>query len=81
MDAHWRDVPVPSTLYGVPLYLGLAILFFVLVLVIGLIRGRAHRGTAPRAARGGLGSTLQLISAILGILSFVMQVLQWLKII
>ena len=72
---------MPSTLYGVPLYLGLAILFFVLVLVIGLIRGRSHRGTAPRAASGGFGGTLQLISAVLGILSFLMQVLQWLKII
>jgi hypothetical protein len=71
---------MPSTLYGVPLYLGLAILFFVLVFAIGLIRGRSH-GTAPRAASGGLGSTLQLISAVLGILSFAMQVLQWLKII
>jgi hypothetical protein len=72
---------MPSTLYGVPLYLGLAILFFVLVFAIGLVRGRSHKGTVPRAASGGIGSTLQLISAVLGILSFLMQVLQWLKII
>jgi hypothetical protein len=72
---------VPSTILGLPLYLGLAILFFVLVFLIGLARGGSHTGTAPRAAAGGLGSKLQMISAVFGILSFVMQILQWLKVI
>lgn len=72
---------MPSSLFGLPLYLALAIVFFALVVLIGLARGRSAGGAAPRAERGGFGSTLQMISAVLGILSFVMQVLQWLKII
>lgn len=72
---------MPDSLFGVPLYLGLALLFFALVILIGLIRGRLSGGKAPRAASGGFGSKLQMISAIFGIRSFAMQLLQWLKII
>lgn len=59
----------------------LGILCFALVILIGLIRGRSYGGKAPRARSGGIGSVIQMLSAVLGILAFVMQILQWLKII
>lgn len=74
-------MPVPSYVFGLPLYLGLAILCFALAILIGLIRGGSYGGKAPRARSGGIGSVIQMLSAVLGILSFAMQVLQWLKII
>ncbi len=71
-----------STILGLPFYLAIAIASFLLVIVIGLIQGRLRSGggdrTAPRAASQ---SPLQTLAAIVGILSFVMQVLQWLKMI
>jgi len=72
---------VPTAIFGLPLYLGLAILFFALVFLIGLIRGRSYGGKAPRAGSGGIGGKIQMLSAVFGILSFVMQILQWFKII
>ena len=71
---------VPDYAFGVPLYLALTILFFGAVILIGPSVA-ARLGTAPRAGTGGLGGKLQMISAVFGILSFAMQVLQWLHII
>jgi hypothetical protein len=72
---------VPADLFGIPIYLAAAILFIVAAVAIGLLRG----GTAGRRempAKGGAPRLdLQTISAILGIVSFALQILQWLKII
>jgi hypothetical protein len=72
---------MPSSIYGVPIYLAVALVSFVVVIVMGLVRG----GWRQRAPTGGpvrmrARSMLQTVAAILGIVSFVMQDLQWLKI-
>jgi hypothetical protein len=81
---------VPSTIFGLSSYLVVAIACLALVLLIGALRGglsqKQHaRGLGvtgpPRAAAAGLGGAIQMLASVLGILSFAMQVLQWLKII
>jgi uncharacterized iron-regulated membrane protein len=74
---------MPSSIYGVPIYLAFAIVCFIVVVIAGLARGGWRQrtpegGPVPMRGQGGM---LQTIAAILGILSFVIQVLQWLKII
>jgi hypothetical protein len=74
---------MPSAFYGVPSFLAITIACFAVVVVIGLARGGwGRRGSTgapvPRSAQGN--NMLQTIAAILGIVSFVIQILQWLKI-
>ena len=72
---------VPADLFGLPVYLAAGILFLVVAVAIGLLRGGAGtRGEMP-AKSGAPRLDLQTISAILGIASFALQILQWLKII
>jgi hypothetical protein len=48
----------------------------------GLLRGGLRSGGGDRAVpKSAAQSPLQTLAAIVGILSFVMQVLQWLKLI
>ena len=74
---------MPSSIFGVPIYLAFGIVCFIVVFITGL----AGAGWRQRTPEGGpvpmlgQGGMLQTIAAILGILSFVIQVLQWLKII
>jgi hypothetical protein len=69
---------VPHT----PIYLAVTIVCFLIVIALGVMRGGLRRrpagGPAPMRAQGNM---LQTVSAILGIVSFFMQVLQWLNII
>lgn len=76
---------MPSSLFGIPFYLAAAIFFLVLTLLIAWVRAvrrprlaRRDLGTPPPRSGGG---GLQTLSAVLGILSFAMQILQWLEII
>lgn len=70
---------MPDTILGFPAYLFLTALFFAIVIVVGLLRGGG--GGHPRSGTPGIGNKIQLASAVLGILSFVMQVMQWLDLI
>ena len=70
---------MPAGIFGIRTYLTIALVCLALVVVIGLTRRGG--GSAPRASHGGIGQTIQLISAILGIVSFVIQIAQWLKVI
>ena len=75
---------MPTSIYGVPIFLAVAVFFFAAAVVIGMMRGgwrhKVPEG-GPVPMRSGGGGMLQTLAAILGITSFVMQVLQWLKII
>jgi hypothetical protein len=70
---------MPDTILGFPAFLFLTALFFAIVISVGLIRGGG--GGPPRSGTAGIGNKIQLISAVLGILSFFMQVMQWLDMI
>jgi|GEM_PF-7036353 len=71
---------MPTELWGVPVYLAAGVLFLAAAVLIGLVRARAgSRREAP--ARAAFRLDLQTISAILGIASFALQILQWLKVI
>jgi hypothetical protein len=72
---------VPTELFGIPIYLAAAILFLILAVAIGLLRGGAVSRRELPAKSGAFRLDLQTISAILGIVSFALQVLQWLKVI
>lgn len=65
---------MPGEIFGVPIYLAIAIACLVVVVSLGLIRGGGEAG-ADRSA----SSPLQTIAALAGLLSFAMQILQWLK--
>lgn len=69
---------MPDTILDFPTYLFLTGLFFAIVVFIGLMRGGG--GGPPRSGMPGIANKIQLLSAVLGILSFVMQVMQWLDI-
>ncbi|HXF52499.1 MAG TPA: hypothetical protein VNK52_00100 [Hyphomicrobiaceae bacterium] len=71
---------MPTELWGVPVYLAAGVLFLAAAVLIGLLRaGTGSRRAAP--ARAALRFDLQTISAILGSVSFALQILQWLKVI
>jgi hypothetical protein len=73
---------MPDTILGLPFYLAIAIASFLIVILIGLLRGGLRSGGGDRAVpKSAAQSPLQTLAAIVGILSFVMQVLQWLKLI
>jgi hypothetical protein len=72
---------VPTELFGIPIYLAAAILFLIVAVAIGLLRGGAAGRREMPAKSGAPRLDLQTIAAILGIVSFALQVLQWLKIV
>lgn len=65
-----------SEIFGVPIYLAIAIACLVVVVSFGLIRGGGEAG-----ADRSVTSPLQAIAAVAGLASFAMQILQWLKLI
>jgi hypothetical protein len=76
-----RAENVPTELFGIPIYLVAAILFLLVAAAIGLLRGGTSERGEARARSAAFRLDLQTISAILGIVSFALQILQWLKII
>ena len=72
---------VPTDLFGIPIYLAAAMLFLVAAAAIGVLSGATTRRGEVPAKSGMPRLDLQTISAILGIASFALQILQWLKII
>ena len=68
---------MPSEILGLPTYLAIAIGCFIVVILLGVIRGGRGGSGAERSA----SNPLQTIAAIAGLLSFAMQVLQWLQLI
>jgi hypothetical protein len=72
---------VPTNLFGIPIYLAAAILFLLVAVAIGLLSGRTRKRDETPTRSGTPRLDLQTISAVLGIVSFVLQILQWLKII
>jgi hypothetical protein len=72
---------MPTELLGIPIYLAAAIVFLIVAVAIGLLRGGAVQRREMPAKSGAPRLDLQTISAILGIVSFALQVLQWFKII